>query len=110
MLLSVAFGRLIPMPLLIPFAWEATFAATLLFPLAGMIADVRRSGRVHPAWRWGIGTMFGALLVIEVISYSPLGGAVYANVTKGSPGAAVAAMAFPPPPSGPLVTGRDAGH
>ena len=34
LLLGPAFGRLLPMPLLIPWAWEAAFAATLFFPLA----------------------------------------------------------------------------
>ena len=47
MLLGPAFGRLLPMPLLHLWAWEAAFAATLLFPLAGAWADIRRSGRVH---------------------------------------------------------------
>lgn len=51
LLLGPAFGRLLPMPLLAPWAWEAAFAVTLLFPAAGMVADLRRSGRVHPAWK-----------------------------------------------------------
>ncbi|MEO6248307.1 MAG: hypothetical protein ABIO85_06955 [Sphingomicrobium sp.] len=110
MLLAPAFGRLLPMPFLPPFAWEASFTPGLLFPLAGAIADYRRGGRVHPAWRWGIGTMLGALLVIELLTFSPIGGAIYGAATRGSPGAAVDGMAFPPPPIGPLVTGRTAGH
>ena len=110
MLLGPGFGRLLPMPFLPPFAWEVTFAASLLFPLAGVVADVRRSGHVHPAWRWGIGTMIGTLLLIELITFSPVGGAIYGAVTRGSPGAAVAGMEFPPPPAGPLITGRDAGR
>src|SRR3954447_1935770 len=54
MLMGPGFGRLLPMPLLQPCAWETTFAASLLFPIAGMTADLHRDGRVHPAWRWGI--------------------------------------------------------
>ncbi|MEO5640652.1 MAG: hypothetical protein ABIQ98_02670 [Sphingomicrobium sp.] len=108
MLLGPAFGRLLPLPLLTPYAWEATFAASLLFPLAGVIADIRRSGRVHPAWPRGIGAMLGALLLIELLTYSPIGGAVYGAITRSSPGAAVAGMEFPPPPAGPLLTGRGA--
>ena len=45
LLLGPAFGRLLPLPLLQPWAWEATMAVCLLFPIAGMIADIRRGGR-----------------------------------------------------------------
>ncbi len=55
MLTGPALGRLLPMPFVIPYAYHATFAATLVFPLVGMIADVRRTGRVHPAWWLGAG-------------------------------------------------------
>ncbi len=106
MLLGPAFGRLLPMPLLQPWAWETVFAVTLIFPIAGIWADVRRGGHVHPAWRWGIGAMIGALLVTEAVTYSPVGGAIYRATTAGSPGAAVPPLDFAPPPRGPLVTGR----
>ncbi len=110
LLLGPAFGRLLPLPLLQPFAFEATFVALMLFPLAGVVADVRRSGHVHPAWRWGIGTMLGAMLLIELLTYSPIGGAIYGAVARGSPGASVAGMEFAAPPAGPLRTGRVEGH
>lgn len=106
MLLAPAFGRLLPMPLLPPFAWEAAFAASLLFPLAGVLADLRRSGRVHPAWGYGIATMIGSFVMIEALTYSPAGTRIYAAVTDGSPGASVAPLEFASPPSSPLVTGR----
>lgn len=106
LLLGPGFGRLLPMPLLQPWAWEAVFAATLLFPIAGILADVRRSGHAHPAWRWGIGAMLGALIVTEAVTYSPVGAALYRVVTANSPGAAVPPLDFAAPPSGPLVTGR----
>src|SRR5919107_1257210 len=77
LLLGPAFGRLLPLPLLQPWAWEAAFAATMLFPLAGVVADIRRSGRIHPAWHWGIATMIGCLVVTEAITYSPLGTSIY---------------------------------
>ena len=107
LLLGPAFGRLLPLPLLQPWAWEAAFAATLLFPAAGIIADLRRSGSVHPAWRYGIGAMLACLVLTEAITYSPLGTALYRMVTAGSPGAAVSPLGFPPPPAGPQVTGRN---
>jgi hypothetical protein len=70
------------------------------------LSDLRRSGQVHPAWRWGILTMAGALLLIELVTYSPLGSAIYRGVTAGSPGAAVPPLEFAPPPVGKLRTGR----
>lgn len=106
-LLAPAFGRLLPLPLMQPWAWEAAFAVTLLFPLAGMRADLRRSGAVHPAWKWGLATIVASFLLTQAITYSPLGTALYAAVTEGSPGAAVPPLEFQPPPAGPLMTGRD---
>ena len=106
MLMGPGFGRMLPMPLLEPWAWEATFAAGMIFPIAGVIADLRRSGRVHPAWRWGILTMIGAFVLIEAITYSGVGRGLYRTVTWDSPGAHVAPLEFPPPPAGPLMTGR----
>jgi hypothetical protein len=105
-LLGPAFGRLLPLPLLQPWAWEATYAVTILFPIAGAIADRRRSGRVHPAWKWGIGTIAATFLLVEAITYSPVGTAIYQAVTAGSPGAAVPPLDFAPPPTGALRTGR----
>lgn len=106
MLLAPAFGRLLPLPLLQPWAWEAAFAASLLFPLVGAWADVRRSGRVYPAWQWGIAVMIGSVVLTEAITYSPVGTAIYDAVTAGSPGASVPPLDFPAPPDGPLMTGR----
>lgn len=106
LLLAPAFGRLLPMPMIQPWAWEASFAAGLMFPIVGAICDIRRSGRIHPAWHWGMAVMIGAFVLTEAISYSPVGLALYDWVTAGSPGAAVAPLDFPPPPAGPLMTGR----
>jgi hypothetical protein len=106
LLLGPAFGRLLPMPLLQPWAWEAAFAATLIFPVIGMWSDARRNGRVHPAWHWGIGVMIGAAFLTEAVTYSPVGTAVYRAVTAGSNGAAVAPLDFGTPPTGPRITGR----
>ncbi|MDO8323551.1 MAG: hypothetical protein Q7T23_11480 [Phenylobacterium sp.] len=102
-LLGPGFGRLLPMPLLAPWAWEATLVVCLIFPLAGMWFDKRRSGRAHPAWSWGVAAMIGSLLVTEAITYSPVGDAIYRAAVAGSPGAAVAPLAFPAPPGPPAA-------
>jgi len=101
MLVGPAFGRLLPMPLLAPWAWEATFAACLVFPLAGMISDLRRSGRIHPAWLCGLAVTFGVLIGTEVITYSPVGAALYDAVAAGSKGATIAPLGFGHPPGPP---------
>ena len=98
LLLGPAFGRLLPGPLLMPWAFEVIFAALLLFPIAGMVADLRRSGHIHPAWKWGVAVMFGSVLLIEAITYSPIGTAYYDAITAGTRGAALPGLSFPPPP------------
>lgn len=98
LLLGPAFGRLLPMPLMAPWAWEATFAACLLFPLAGVAADLRRGGRVHPAWAWGFAALLGCFVATEALTYSPAGEAIYNAVVAGTPGAAVPPLEFPAPP------------
>jgi len=105
LLLGPAFGRLLPMPLLQPWAWEAAFLPCILFPIAGVLADIRRNGQAHPAWRWGIATMLGTFVLIEAITYSPVGMSIYRVVTAGSPGETIEPLGFAPPPAGP-VTGR----
>ncbi|TZG29632.1 hypothetical protein FYJ91_01355 [Sphingomonas montanisoli] len=105
-LLGPGFGRLLPMPFLIPLAGWAAFAAIILFPIAGIVRDLRADRRVHPAWWWGVGTIVAMQVGIDLIVMSPIGDAIYAGVTAGSPGAALSPAAYPPPPSGPMITGR----
>jgi hypothetical protein len=100
-LLGPGIGRLMPLPLLMPWAWEATFVATLIFPLIGVVADLLRNGRVHPAWGWGIAAMMAMFLAVQAITYSPVGTTLYEAVTAGSPGASVDPLAFPAPPGPP---------
>lgn len=95
-----AFGRLLPMPLLIPWAAWAVFAAILILPLIGLVVDTRRRGRVHPAWLWGIGALTITQLAMGIMAGSVPGLAVYDLVTAGAPGAAVAPLAYPAPPPG----------
>ncbi len=50
--------------------------------------------------------MLAVFALTEAITYSPAGTALYNAVTQGTPGAQVAPLDFPPPPAGPLMTGR----
>lgn len=97
-ILGPAFGRLIPMPLLIPYAFELAGIAALVFPIAGMIHDRRKYGRVHPAWYWGIAAILAIIPVSHLIAESSAGDAIYAAVTKGHPGADVPGLVFAPAP------------
>ena len=106
MLLGPAFGRLLPMPLLAPYAFECATGAGLVFVCAGMIRDRIKLGRVHPAWLIGLVAVGGTIGGFDLVAYSPLGDAIYASVTAGSPGAAVPGLEFPAPPAGGLITGR----
>ena len=99
-IIGPAFGRLLPMPLLIPHSFDIAILAGLLFPLAGMIRDWRRDGKVHPAWWCGVLVILATLPLAHLISYSPVGDAIYAAVTAGHPGANVPGLEFAPPPPG----------
>jgi hypothetical protein len=74
------------------------FAAVMIFPLIGVIADLRRAGSVHPAWGVGIAAMVCFQLLVGVITNSPLGLMIYGAAVSGSPGAAIAPLAYPPFP------------
>lgn len=80
------FGRLLPMPLLMPYAWYAALLAVLVFPVIGILADYRRDGRIHPAWAWGIGLMLGVQAVADGIAFSPAGTALAQGVVAGTAG------------------------
>lgn len=104
-LLAPAFGRLLPLPFLQPWAWEATVAVTMLFPIVGALSDIRRSGRAHPAWHWGIGAILGSVILTQAITYTPVGMAIYGAVAEGSPGASVDPLGFRPMPGSGHVSG-----
>lgn len=80
-------GRMLPMPLFIPWAWWVVISASLAFPAIGMIADRRRRGRVHPAWLWGIGAVLAALLLGDLVAYSSIGLDATQAIVHGTPGA-----------------------
>lgn len=90
-------GRLLPMPLLIPNAWTISFVVSMIFPVIGMAADLRRYGRVHPAYWWGAGISVGTFVGSMLLAYSPLGYALTDAVIAGTPGAQRPMAAFLPP-------------
>lgn len=100
LLLGPGFGRLLPSPLLMPWSYDIIFAVQFVFPIAGMIADRRRDGRVHPAWFWGVGAGVLSYAVTQAITFSPLGDGLYAAVVAGTPAATVPGLAYPPLPPG----------
>lgn len=97
-IIGPAFGRLLPMPLLIPYAFELAGLAGLVFPIAAMVRDYRKFGRVHAAWWWGIAAFVSVIPVSHIIARSAVGDAIYAAVTAGHPGEDVPGLEYPPPP------------
>ena len=90
-------GRLLPMPLMIPWAWSVSVSLTFIFPLIGMIADLRQNGRVHPAYWWAMGLNVGIFALSMAIAYSPAGYALTEWIIAGTPGAERPMEAFLPP-------------
>ena len=96
-LVGPGLGRLLPMPLFIPYAWLIVTSLTWVFPAIGMIADKRSRGRIHPAYVWGLGAYIGVFIVSMAIAYSPIGFAFTEWLIAGTPGAERPIEAFLPP-------------
>lgn len=94
-LIITAVNRLMPVPILFAVMSLASSLAILLFPLAGMLFDQRRDGRVHPAWLWGAGVLVVAAITTESLGRSMLAGKVVDGITVDSPGAARPPLAKP---------------
>lgn len=92
------FGRLLPAPYLIPYAWYLTgVLPAVLFPLIGALADKRRYGAVHPAWLCGVGIVIGVQVLADLVAYSEWGIAFTRDFLAGTPGAERPIEAFFPP-------------
>lgn len=105
-LVGPGFGRLLPMPLMMPWSYQIAFVIGMAFLLIGMAADVRRTGRGHPAWLIGLVAMGTTIGAAQLIGTGPVGTSIYRAATAGTPGAAVAPLAFASPPVDGQVTGR----
>lgn len=97
MLTGPGLGRLLPMPLFIPNAWTISIALTFVFPSIAMAADLRRHGRLHPAYWWGTGIYAATFVASMIVAYSPIGIALTEAVIAGTPGAERPMEAFLPP-------------
>lgn len=90
-------GRILPLPLMIPHAWTITTLATMVFPVIGMIADKRATGRVHPAYLWGLGIYAAVFVLSLVLARSETGMAITRSVIADTPGELRPMEAFLPP-------------
>ncbi|WP_374284931.1 hypothetical protein [Novosphingobium sp.] len=90
------FGRLLPMPLLVPWSWEISSSAGLVFIAAGMVRDYRRAGRIHPAWFVGIAVTIGWIALGEGVAQTPWAIELTHAVMAGHPGAARPMEAYLP--------------
>ena len=90
-------GRILPLPLMIPHAWTITTLATAVFPVIGMIADKRATGRVHPAYLWGLGIYAAVFVLSLLLAHSEPGMAITRSVIADTPGELRPMEAFLPP-------------
>lgn len=97
MLTGPGFGRLLPMPLFMPWAWWVGSLVPMIFPLIGMAIDRRRRGSVHPAWLWGVGAVLVVHMLSMAIAHSAFGIAATQALVEGTPGAARGIAAYFPP-------------
>lgn len=97
-IMGPSFGRLLPAPLLMYSTLTAVFLGMIAFPVAGIIRDKRRYGRVHPAWWLGLVALFALQLTTETLGRSAFAEAIYDRVVAGTPGAAQPGLIHPPPP------------
>ena len=88
-LMGPGFGRILPMPLVMPHAPLVETASILFIPMVAAGVDWRRTGGLHRAWLWGIGTLVVARIVIDLLGASPIASGLYEWITAGSPGAAL---------------------
>lgn len=97
MLVPPGIGRLLPLPLMMPWAYEAAAITSLIFPLIGAIRDRRKFGRVHPAWWVAFIAIPLAVIAGRVIAFSPMGDALYRTAVAGSVGETIDGRAFGTP-------------
>lgn len=98
LLMGPSFGRLLPMPLLTPYAFEIASVAPLVFVAFAAGRDAWVQKRAHPAWAWPVVVLVGSLLLARLLADSPIGADIYAAAVANTAAAGSDGMAFPPPP------------
>ena len=107
-LIITAVNRLMPVPVLFAVMSLASSLVILSFPLAGILFDWQRDGRVHPAWLWGAAALVLAGATTETLGRSALAGATVQAIAVGSIGADRPPMSKPDMlPAVRKVTGKD---
>lgn len=96
MITGPGLGRLLPMPLTIPHAWELSNVLPLGFIVIGMAFDKRHHGRVHMAWKVGLLVGLGWIALGELLAYTDFGMELTRQVMAGHPGAARPMAAYLP--------------
>ena len=71
MLSGAAWSRILPMEALGPAALFAATGCTLLPAFRGMWLDYRASGRVHPAWFWGVTGVVAVAPAVPLLAFWP---------------------------------------
>lgn len=99
-LMGPAFGRLLPMPYLMPWALEIAMLPGLAFPAWIAWREWREDGVLHPAWVPGIAVLPVAVMAAWALAHTSLGNAAYAGMLASRPGERVPGLAFPAPPPG----------
>lgn len=97
-IMGPSFGRLLPAPLFMYSMLTAAFIGMIAFPVAGIVRDKLRYGRVHPAWWFGLGSILLLQSATETLGRSAIAGAIYARAVVGTPGARVPGLSYQRPP------------
>jgi hypothetical protein len=90
------FGRLLPMPLVVPWAWEIGNLTGLVFVFVAMRRDRRVHGRVHPAWLVVTAAIVGSVVLGEILANTAWGIDLTRQIVAGYPGAAPAMAPYMP--------------
>lgn len=82
-MLEPAFGRILPMPLLGPWAGASATLMQLVYVGLAMHGDVRMWKAVHPAYVWGVAVIVARCVLVEVLGHMPVAASIAATLMAG---------------------------